>query len=223
MCGRYAFTADPAEVTTLFGNVLLPEVLEARYNVAPRQRVPTVVASPDGRTRKLGLVTWGLLPAWADSAGFKTRPINARDDTVARSGMFRGPFAARRCLLPATGFYEWQQTEAGKQPYHVRMANRRLFAMAGLWDCWTDGVTKVFTCCSITTAANAVLAPFHDRMPVILPPDLFTEWLAADTPVPRLQAMLRPYPADEMEAFPVSGYVSKATNEGPRCVEPLAI
>lgn len=223
MCGRYAFTADPAEVKTLFGNVLLPEVLHARFNVAPRQKVPTVVASPDGRTRKLGLVTWGLLPSWADSAAFKTRPLNARDDTVARSGMFRQPFASQRCLLPATGFYEWQQTSAGKQPYHVRMKDHRLFAMAGLWDRWTDGQTTVFTCCSITTAPNAVLAPFHDRMPVIVPPAQFAEWLAADTPASRLQALLRPYPADEMEAFPVSRYVSKATNEGPQCVEPLAV
>lgn len=222
MCGRYAFNAEPSEVQSLFGLVVLPEPLDARFNVAPRQKVPTVVGSADGTVRKFGFVTWGLLPPWAESSEYKIRPINARDDTVSTSGMFRPAFAKRRCLLPATGFYEWQQSTKPKQPYHVAMRDRRLFAMAGLWECWTDGTTKLFTCCSITTEPNDVLRPFHDRMPVIVRPENFTEWLAADTPVKRLRELLTPYPADEMEAFPVSTYVSKATNEGPKCLEPLA-
>ncbi|QEL13853.1 SOS response-associated peptidase [Limnoglobus roseus] len=94
--------------------------------------------------------------------------------------------------------------------------------MAGLWECWKDGTTKIFTCCSITTEPNDVLRPFHDRMPVIVRPENFTEWLAAETSEKRLRELLKPYPASEMEAFPVSGHVSKVTNEGPKCLEPLA-
>ena len=221
MCGRYAFHSDADFVAKLFGLAEIPEFLTPRFNIAPSQKVPVVAAKPDGVTRKLGQLSWGLLPSWANDRKIH-RPINARAETVASSGMFSTPFRTQRCLIPASGFYEWQAVAKKKQPHYIRMKDGHPFAFAGLWDMWSEGETKVITCCSITTTPNELMVPIHNRMPVIIAAEHYTDWLAVHTPLARLKELLTPYPSDAMEAFAVSSYVSKATNEGSKCIEALS-
>ena len=221
MCGRYAFNADPNEVKNLFGLVEIPDFLEPRYNVARRNSCRSSRRKAAGLTAETRPVVLGLVPYWANEPkGF--RPVNARSEGVATNGTFRNAFAKQRCLMVATGFYEWQAAgKKGKQPYHFRMRDGRPFAFAGLWERWAGEDKPLLTCCSLTTTPNELVGAFHDRMPVIVHPNDFTTWLKADTPVRELQKLLRPYPTDEMVAFPVSTYVSKSGNEGPQCLEPL--
>lgn len=222
MCGRYAFNSSPEDVMTLFNLATKPEPIPPRYNIAPSLHVPVVGLKPDNATRALTTaLTWGLLPAWANSAKDRRYP-NARAETVHILSSFRDPFARKRCIMVASGFYEWKAvTMKDKRPHFIRMRTRQPFGMAALWDVWTDGVTKLLTCCLVTTGPNDVMGPIHDRMPVILPPERFGEWLDPDTSVLRLKNLLTPYPAEQMEAFAVSKYVSKAGNEGPQCIEPI--
>lgn len=177
-----------------------------------------------GQLRHWAWVRWGLVPHWAEDPAIGNRLINARAETITSKPAFRSAARYRRCLLPADGFYEWRNTAKGKQPFFIRLQGDRIFALAGLWECWESPAGEILeTCTILTTEPNPLLAKLHNRMPVILPPEAYQDWLdPAITDVSALKQWLQPYPAEEMEILPVSFYVNSAHNEGPRCIEPLA-
>jgi putative SOS response-associated peptidase YedK len=195
-------------------------LFEPRYNVAPTQLVPAV-RQEDGK-RRLVTLRWGLIPSWAKDAKIGYRLINARADTVAAKPSFRSAFKRRRCLVPADGFYEWKRSGTLKQPFFIHRKDEEPFAFAGLWEGWEnpEDDKEVQSCSLITTEANELMAPIHDRMPVILPVSAYDRWLDPDEPVNDLQSPLKPYPADEMAAYPISTYVNSPKNQGPKCIEP---
>ena len=221
MCGRYSLTADLGELALRFefeGDRL---AFEPAYNVAPTQDVLTAVG---GETRRGGFMRWGLIPHWAKSASIGSRMINARAGTVGEKPAFRDALRRRRCLVLADGFYEWQRAGRVKRPVRVVMKSRGPFAFAGLWSVWRDPEgNAVPSCTIITTAANDLLRPIHDRMPVVLSREMETLWLdqSVDGPI-ALADILRPYPADAMDAYEVSPLVNSVANDGPEVIEALA-
>jgi putative SOS response-associated peptidase YedK len=221
MCGRYTLTtsvdvlAEEFEITSL-----LPEV-PARYNVAPTQEVAAVLVDDD--ERHLEMLKWGLIPSWADDPSMGSRMINARSETAAEKPSFRGAFKKRRCLIVADGFYEWQKVNGGKQPYYIRMEDGSPFAFAGLWESWDKYGEEIRSCTILTTEANHLVGEVHHRMPVILPPENYEVWLDPDMrEAEPLLDLLRPYPDEEMEAYPVSRFVNSPSNDDERCVESVA-
>lgn len=221
MCGRFALIVDASVLADVF-NVDPPRELKPRFNIAPTQTIPIVRAGKDA-ARECSMVRWGLVPSWAKDDKIGARMINARAETVAEKPSFRSAIKSRRCLIPTDGFYEWARIGERKQPHFIRFADRRPFAFAGLWERWHKGPGEPLdTCTIITTAANELVADLHDRMPVILPPVRFEEWLEPSPLTPeRLQELLAPHPSKEMEAYPVSTYVNKPANDGPECIARL--
>lgn len=208
----------------LFG-VAVPDEHAPRYNIAPSQGILAVRAAPDGGdgAREAAVLRWGLVPSWAKDPDIGNRMINARAETVAEKPSFRAAFRRRRCLVPATGFYEWRAASGPKQPYTIGMADGGPFAMAGLWEHWTepDGAA-VETCAILTTEANELLRPIHARMPVIVAPSDFDLWLDPALAMPELLApLLRPFDAAAMAAHPVSRHVNNVRNDDPACLEPV--
>ncbi len=217
MCGRYTFAGPMDDVADHFQLADPPKGLAPRYNVAPGQAVAVVALKQDGERFGLAHLKWGLVPDWADNPDRGIRPVNARDDSMGKP-MFARLFAAQRCLLPATGFYEWRVTGRRKEPVHFSLTGGGLMAFAGLWNVWTDGQRKVPTVCLVTTTPNELVRDYHDRMPVIIPPDSYRKWLDNDTPHRELKAMLKPFPAEVMTARLANPVVNKATVEGPECL-----
>jgi putative SOS response-associated peptidase YedK len=222
MCGRFTLFESDKVLSGEFGLSGIPR-LSPRYNIAPSQSVATVRAAPAGTGRELALLRWGLIPSWSKDPSIGNGLINARAETAREKPSFRNAFRRHRCLIPATGFYEWQRLERGKQPYFVRMRDERLFAFAGLWDRWESADKSVIeTCTILTTAANAVLAPIHDRMPVILPPAEYERWLdPALQNTDSLGSLLVPFPPEEMMAIPVSPRVNAPSVDDEKCISPL--
>lgn len=221
MCGRFTlFEAAPALMKE-FGVGASP-ALAPRYNIAPTQPVATVRISPVAGGRELVMLRWGLVPSWAKDPAIGNRLVNARAETAASKPAFRGAMRERRCLIPASGFYEWRRRNGRKQPYVVRMRDGKVFALAGLWERWKDADGGVLeTCTVLTTGANETVAPIHDRMPAILPRGDFDLWLDPAVRDPKEVArLLGPFPADEMTAFPVRTLVNSPTFDGPDCIEP---
>jgi putative SOS response-associated peptidase YedK len=226
MCGRFTLTTDPGAVARRFG---APPAQggggRPRYNIAPTQTVITV--TEDG-ARRLEEMRWGLVPAWAKDPKSGSRMINARAETLAEKPAFRGVLRRRRCLIPADGFYEWPEGPGGrkaKQPMYVRLTTGEPFAFAGLWDEWRppEGGEPLRTCTIVTTEANALLATFHHRMPVILAPEVEAVWLDPGLSDPEhLRSLLVPYPAEAMEAYPVSPEVNAVGNDHAQRFLPLA-
>lgn len=223
MCGRYGF-GNPARLGTLPFGVELP-VLEAHFNLTPTQNVPFVRETAVGRDATL--VRWGLVPFWADDPAIGNRLANARGDTVASKPSFRAAFKARRGLLPADLFYEWQVIagQKVKQPWCIRLPDDAPFAMGAIWESWTPkndpGAEPLVTCAIITTEANDVMRPIHDRMPVIIEPGDFDAWLDPHTKPADAQTLVRPY-ALSMHAYRVSTRVNSPRFNDPSCIEPLA-
>ena len=216
MCGRYELHTHPAALALAFG-LTLPPPLKARYNIAPMQDVPVIRRAQSGE-RELAFVRWGLVPRWAKDPSIGSKMINARSETAAEKPSFRTAFRKHRILLPADGFYEWKQTATGKQPIHIGMHDGALFAFAGLAERWLSPEGEVLdTCTILTTQANAMLAPMHDRMPVIVAPAHYERWLdVAHTDVADLFA---PYPADAMTWYPVSTRVNSVRNDDAHLIE----
>ena len=217
MCGRYSLIADLGELAQRFefdGDWL---AFEAAYNIAPTQQVLTVRESVGGAGRQAAFMRWGLIPPWAKSLSMGNRMINARAETVAEQPAFRNAFRRRRCLVLADGFYEWQRIGRVKRPMRITLRTGEPFAFAGLWETWRNPAgERIQSCTIITTAANELLAPIHDRMPVILPPELEEFWLDGSVDdIEPLTAALMPYDADAMDAYEVSFLVNSATNDGP--------
>jgi putative SOS response-associated peptidase YedK len=220
MCGRFTQASDGEVIARLFELASSPK-LAPRYNIAPTQDV-AVVRAADG-VRRLSMLHWGLIPSWAKDAGMGARLINARAETLSEKPAFRSAFCARRCLVVADGFYEWQKLGARKQPHLIRFRDGRPFGFAGLWERWRGaGGEGIESCTIITTEANDLLAPIHDRMPVILDSGDYGLWLdPAVTDTNRVTNLLRPSDSSRMEAYPVSLFVNNPANDEPACRERL--
>ena len=217
MCGRYSLIADIGELAGRFEFDGDWDKFESRYNVAPTQEVLTVVG---GETRRGGFMRWGLIPHWAKDPKIGARMINARAETVSEKPAFRDALRRRRCLVPADGFYEWQRVGASKKPMRIVMRSGEPFAFAGLWSVWRDpDGNRIPSCTIITTAANDLLRPIHDRMPVILPKQVEKFWLDGSVEDSNaLASILTPHPSDAMDAYEVSPLVNSAANDGPEVV-----
>jgi putative SOS response-associated peptidase YedK len=220
MCGRYNIITDAKALYDAFQvDAGLAGDELARYNVAPATDQLVIVA--EGGKRAARAYRWGLIPHWAKdkSIGYKT--INARGETVAAKPAFRAAFRQRRCLVPASGFYEWKVLPGGKQPYLIGLKSGALFAFAGLWESWIgpEGELRTFTI--ITTEPNELMARIHDRMPAIVAPDQYARWLDPSLTRPaEIQPMIARYPAEEMCAVPVDSRVGNARNQGAALIEP---
>ena len=222
MCGRYTLKAISEILADQFDFTELPEA-KPRYNIAPSQLVACVRSIPRSQSREVVMLRWGLIPSWAKDLAIGMKLINARAETVDERPSFRKSFRQRRCLVLADGFYEWRKEKRAKQPYYIRMKDERPFAFAGLWECWTNPEGKVVESCALmTTEPNELMTPIHNRMPVIIDPDCYGEWLnPMQQEVTKLNALLGPYPAEDMIAYPVSQLVNNASFDDPRCIEPL--
>jgi len=213
MCGRFAQRSAPKRLAKEFKVAEVPKV-EARYNVAPTQEILAVRELAD--EREMAYFKWGLVLSWAKDVSMGTRLINARSETVEEKPSFREAFKKRRCIIPADGFYEWQRTGGQKQPFFFRMRDERPFGFAGLWERWEGETGQAINSCTIlTTEANEVLRPVHDRMPVILHPDDYELWLDGDVrELELVKELLRPYEAEEMIGYPVSTAINSPRNQG---------
>ena len=220
MCGRYTLRTPVDSVAEAFEIEEYPSSITPNYNIAPTQEVAAVVEEDE--KRKLEMLHWGLIPSWAKDPSIGNKMINARAETVAEKPSFRRAFKVRRCLILADGFYEWKKTDDGKQPYHVKMEDGSLFAFAGLWETWQNG-EEIRSCTIITTDANNLMSEIHHRMPVILHPEDYAMWLDHDFEEKEvLTTLLKPYPANVMEAYPVSRRVNKPSNNEPSVLEPAS-
>ncbi|HVM02333.1 MAG TPA: SOS response-associated peptidase [Acidimicrobiales bacterium] len=227
MCGRIVSSTP---VSALAEQFVVAEVraaeAAARYNVAPTDDVVAVATTAAGR--RLGTLSWGLVPRWADGPGPGRRLVNLRSERLAERPGFRRTLQSRRCVVPADGFYEWRAAGDGRprQPHLVRARDGRPLALAGLWDVWRDPAgpygAALRTCTILTTAPNEVVAALHDRMPVVLPPPACDVWLDPSvTDVDELVALCRPCPPELLEAWPVSTAVNRVANDGPHLVAPM--
>jgi putative SOS response-associated peptidase YedK len=221
MCGRYDNLIPRDAYASLFRAARLPlSNFPPRYNVAPTDQIPIVRIDPRDGTRELVMARWGLIPFW-----MKEKPraphINARAETVHKQPLFREAFAKRRCLIPATGFYEWQQREDGKQPFRFRRKDLEPFAFAGIWEFSRFGGEEVLSAAIIVGEPNAVVREVHDRMPVMLRPEDYEVWLGTSAAPEDLLALLRPYDAELMEAYAVSRTVNSVKNDVESCIQPL--
>ncbi len=236
MCGRYTLKVDTSQVAARFHVPPTDVSVETgpRYNIAPSQMNPVIIADGDNH---LELMQWGLIPAWSKEAKTSYSTINARVETVATASSYRKPLRRQRCLVPATGFYEWQviggkSGRAARQPFYFTLAQNRgaegsaeqIFAFAGLYDVWrgADG-RELHTYTIITTGGNDLVLPVHERMPIIMPREVEQRWLDPTITEPdELLALLQPYPAALMHAYPVSATVNSPANDDQHCITPLA-
>lgn len=217
MCGRYTRQYSWRDVHS-FLDLHFPSVdaLEPSYNVAPTQPAPVSRIDDEGE-RGLAVMRWGFTPSWSKDG--KPGPINARSETAASNGLFRSAYKSRRCLVPASGFYEWKKLDSGtKQPYLIRLLNDPILCFAGLWESWHGNGKTIDSFTVLTTEPNELMASIHDRMPVIVRPSGFDGWLGGDSPP---DGVFEPFPAEEMEAFPVGTRVNSPRNNDPSLVEPV--
>jgi putative SOS response-associated peptidase YedK len=222
MCGRYAFFAPAEAVRRLFSVAAVPD-MPPRYNIAPTQDV-AILREPKQGARELALVRWGLVPAWAREASIGQRMINARAETVAEKPAYREAFRRRRCLVLADGWYEWQPSPSGKQPWFIHGEDGEALGLAGLWERWRDRASgaTLDSCTIITTAAAPAIAAIHDRMPVVLPRASYAEWLDPQNADAAALARCLAAPAsDGLTAAAVSRAVNDARHEGAQLIEPL--
>lgn len=223
MCGRYTLYSDKKTIEKTFKAPFRDDFYQPRYNIAPGSVNPVVLM---GKAREVGIagLRWGLVPSWADDENVGYKMINARSETIDKKPSFSKPFQRKRCIIPANGFYEWKTLTSGKKlPFYIRLLDDDLLGFAGLFDHWKPPTGEdLFTYTIITTEANALLQPLHERMPVILNPEEYESWLDplnSDTEL--LKNMLRPFPTDQMSTMRVSDNVSKAENEGPELIYPV--
>ena len=217
MCGRFTQHHNSGQVSEHFGVQQTLFEVSPRYNIAPQQTIPVILA-PQGITVLDGF-RWGLVPSWAKESNIGQKMINARSETLTEKPSFRNALVRRRCVIPADGFYEWERLEGGvRQPVHFRRRDGDLFGFAGLWEEWQDPDAEnelLRTCTIVTTSANETVSPVHDRMPVMLTPDAEAIWLNSsvrDTDL--LRSLLVSYPDEAMESFRVSRRVNAPVNEG---------
>jgi putative SOS response-associated peptidase YedK len=221
MCGRYSLF-DPDKMYDRFSivNRRLVRDIEPHYHITPGNYLPVVVKhSPN----QVELMKWGLVPHWSKEPKVKYSTINARAENLTSSSVYREPFKTKRCLVPANGFFEWKQTATGKVPYFIHLKHEPMFAFAGLYDIWKDAEGKEFKSFTIiTTTPNEIMQPIHNRMPVILRKADEEEWLSPDeTDFEKLLHLLKPYPSEQMETYPVSTAVNRPMNDDPKVIQPV--
>ena len=220
MCGRFVTDIPPSELAKIFGLTEAPKI-ESRFNVSPTQL--SAVVRNQGDSNRLDLLKWGFVPGWSKDLSFGSHLINARSESVTEKPAFRHAIKYRRCIIPASGFYEWSHSDSRKQPYYIRMADQTPMCMAGVWESWKapDG-SELETFAILTTAANKLVEPIHDRMPVILHPDRFTLWLSHNMHDPeQLQQLYQPFPAEQLKAFKVPDLVNNPRLDSPACIAPV--
>lgn len=223
MCGRFTLSQSAEALAEMLQLDQVPE-LESSYNVAPTQPVATVLVEPKTNKRQLKLLQWGLIPSWAKDPAIGSKLINARAETLTEKPSFRSAFKHRRCLILADGFYEWQQLKGRKQPFYIYREDRQPFTFAGLWEHWQRHDQVIDSCTILTTEPNELLRPLHNRMPVVLKPEDYDLWLDTEVNQPELlQPLLSPYPAEEMQAYPVSLRVNNPRSNDSACVEPVEV
>ena len=221
MCGRFTLHFPVELLAEIFG-LTDPPGLVPRYNIAPAQAAAVVRGGE--KARRLDFLFWGLVPSWAKDPAMAGRMINARSETLSRKPAFRNAVRLRRCIVPASGFYEWKPEGSRKTPHYIRLSDESPMALAGIWESWKrpDG-TVLETFAVLTTSANGLIAPIHDRMPVILHRDDTGPWLDPEMRNPEaFEALYRPYPSERLTAYPVSGRVNSARNDSPECIAPLS-
>jgi putative SOS response-associated peptidase YedK len=215
-------TADKKQLAEAFAGVEVAVELSPRYNIAPSQPVAVIA---NNRPDTLEYFQWGLIPSWAKDPKIGNRMINARAETLAEKSSFKNAYKRRRCLIPASGFYEWRKNPGGKSktPLYIHLKSGQLLAFAGLWESWhsPDG-SNILSCTIITTEPNAFMAEIHNRMPAILQPADYGRWLdpALQNPAD-LEPLLAPFPAELMAAYPVSPLVNSPANESAACIAPV--
>jgi len=224
MCGRFRLARKKEILAEEFDIDEIADDLEwtPRYNVAPGQTIAVIrqTVARDGARRRLSQMHWGLVPYWAKDPAIGNRMINARCESVADKPAFCEALCDRRCLVPADGFYEWKRVGKHKLPYCFTPADDEVFAFAGLWDRWRSPQGQTVESCAIlTTSANELLRDIHDRMPVILAPEHYEQWLDPNvTNIEQLQPLLRPYAAEKMRGYRVSTRVNNVLYDDPECV-----
>jgi putative SOS response-associated peptidase YedK len=223
MCGRFTLTTQAAEVARLFEvDYFEPDSLSPRYNVAPTQGIPVIRYDERRGGRDLALLRWGLMPYWVDEPSSWPTLINARAETAHTKPAFQDAFADRRCLVVADGFYEWKRERGRKRPFYLQRPDGLPFCFAGLWEHWERAGKTLESCTILTTDANDLVAPLHDRMPVIVPPEDHGLWL--DPGVRRhedLEKLLIPLAEEALIAIPVSSYVNRTDHDDIRCIEAI--
>jgi putative SOS response-associated peptidase YedK len=221
MCGRFSNRTPAEKIKEEFRVEEVPSI-DARYNIAPTQKILGI--SQESNEREAVLFKWGLVPSWSKDPSMGARLINARSETVHEKPAFRESFKRRRCIIPADGYYEWQRTGGRKQPYYFIMRDERLFGFAGLWDRWKSPEGEILeTCTILTTEANEKARDIHDRMPVILSASDYDLWLDEDVcKLELLKELFRPYPSEEMSAYPVSTLVNNVRVDRAELIEQLA-
>ncbi len=221
MCGRFTLTANPEDIAQQFSLTSAPSNLEPRYNIAPTQPV-AVISNDDPQT--LTYFRWGLVPSWSKDIKIGAKLINARSEEAYQKPSFRSAFKRRRCLIPANGFYEWQKEGKSKTPHFIHLRHGGLFAFAGLWEIWhSPEGDELRTCTILTTEANALVAPLHNRMPVILKPEDYGIWLEkGEQPTEVLMPLMKAYDPTAMDEYVVSTMVNHAAVDAPEMVERVA-
>ncbi len=218
MCGRTTLTITPDDLERSFG-YSVPADYRPRFNIAPTQN--QLALSDAGSGVGLRWYRWGLIPFWAKDMSIGNRLINARAEGIAAKPAFRAAFAKRRCLIVVDGFYEWQAAVGGKRPHRIRAADGAPFTLAGVWERWDRGPEVIESCAIITTEANPLMSPIHDRMPVIVAPADRGRWLGVNTTGGELSTLLRPYGRSDLVAYEVSTMVNSPANDREECIAPL--
>ena len=223
MCGRFVQSASVDDYARYFGaGEVKTESLESNYNVAPTD--PVYAVAEHDETRMVGTFGWGLVPHWSKDRKQAARFINARSETLLDKPAFRDSFRTKRCLIPADGFYEWTRRDGVKVPHYIFIGTHAPMALAGLWASWKDPETEEWhrTCSVITTKPNDFMKPIHDRMPVVLDPVVWDDWLdRSNTDAESLLPFLRPPSEELLETYEVSTFVNSVRNNGPECVAPV--
>jgi putative SOS response-associated peptidase YedK len=220
MCGRFALVTEKHILELLF-QLEIREDFQPRFNIAPSQKVMACRLSPLQGNRELASFRWGLVPYWCADESMGSRMINARSETVTEKPSFKYAFNKRRLLIPASGFFEWKKEGGVSQPYYIYRKDEKIFSMAGLWERWEKGKTPLETCTILTTNPNSLVAPYHDRMPVIIDPRHYEVWLDPAAETETLKALLAPAPAEELAVRPVSRLVNSPANDSPELINPL--
>lgn len=217
MCGRYNLTASSEAIVEHF-QLLRQVKFQPSYNVAPAQKILNIVELDD-QSRKAVNLYWGLVPSWSKDNKNSSHLINARMETVREKPSFRSAFKHRRCLIPANGFYEWAKSEDGKQAFHIHRQDQQLFAFAGLWEQWQHETETLYSCAIITTAAIDLMQPIHDRMPVIITPEHYHQWLDKAADADYAFELLDNQAYSLMTVTPVSDWVNNPRHNDERCIQ----
>lgn len=219
MCGRFQLTASPEEIAEHFQLSRLPKY-QPSFNITPARKILCIVELEDKSLKAVNLF-WGLVPSWSKDSKNSHNLINARAETIREKPSFRTAFHKRRCLIVAQGFYEWQKLDSGKQAFHIHHQDNQLFAFAGIWEHWQQEQQALYSCSVITTEATELMQPIHDRMPVILPPDHYSNWLDKSNSEDQAFMLLDNLAYTDMSTTLISDWVNNPRHEDERCITPI--